>query len=332
MDVFQRAGSGESRGQLILVTGLALAVALVVLVLLVNTAIFTENLASRDVDVGEDDALEYRQVIREGVGGIIDRENAAEYSSYPNVKANSSEGVAELNRRIVRSNLEDGKGTTINTSDATYHEGALVRQTNASRNFSDKAGSRNWTVATDINDTRGFTTTVEKSELIDISLASVDPSDSYHLVLQNSSGDEWHAYVYKDTATNEIVVAVKNASESSATEICRTADSNATVDFTQGTLDGESCSGLDWARGLEGSYDVLYKNGNETKGTYNMTLNVSGTGSVNDGAGGSLNSGPGSDSPYSVPAVYSVVLNVSYQSPSLEYEDQIRVAPGEPDD
>ena len=71
-DLSRPATDGRrDRAQLMLVTALALAVVLVVLVLLVNTAIYTENLATRGVDVGADDALEHRAAVVDGVGGVV---------------------------------------------------------------------------------------------------------------------------------------------------------------------------------------------------------------------------------------------------------------------
>ncbi|MCL7418278.1 MAG: hypothetical protein M8354_10625, partial [Halalkalicoccus sp.] len=63
------------RGQLILVTGVTIAVILVALVVLLNTVIYTENLATRGIDSGADDALEYRATVVGSVGELIEYEN-----------------------------------------------------------------------------------------------------------------------------------------------------------------------------------------------------------------------------------------------------------------
>ncbi|MFC6793888.1 hypothetical protein ACFQFH_05440 [Halobaculum halobium] len=77
-----------------LVAGFALAVVLVALVLLANTAIFTENLATRDNGVGEREVLGYRASVVDGAGGIIDRENAAEYDGHDPLEENVTAGQA----------------------------------------------------------------------------------------------------------------------------------------------------------------------------------------------------------------------------------------------
>lgn len=318
-----RAAEGD-RGQLILVTALAIAVAMVALVLLVNTAIFTENLASRDVASGDREVFEYRQSLTRGVGAVIDAENRAEYGGYPSVRANVSDSINRTDALIRRTKVERGAVAAIDRPAVAFDQGALVRQPNGSRNFSNESGAKNWTVATDVSGTRRYAATVDNSTLLDLSLGSA--ADGFHVVLNNSSA-EWHVYVYEDTLSGNVTVAVKNASQSSPNEVCTTSQSPATVDFTAGTLAGTECSGLQWARGLVGSYDVEFRNGDEAVGTYNATLNVTG-GSVN---GGSLNSGPAADSPYSVPAVYAARIPFTYESPAVRYVETIRVAPGEPD-
>ena len=65
--------SENDRGQLILVTGLLIAFVLVTLVLLLNGAIYTENLSTRGVDKGANDAMEYQQFVVDNTDEVIER-------------------------------------------------------------------------------------------------------------------------------------------------------------------------------------------------------------------------------------------------------------------
>jgi len=80
------ADVNRDRGQLIILTGLIVAVTMVAMVLLLNTAIYTENLASRGADQSGREAVEYRATVVDGVGELIDEENGREHGSYSDVR------------------------------------------------------------------------------------------------------------------------------------------------------------------------------------------------------------------------------------------------------
>lgn len=326
-------GGDRDRGQLVLVAGLALAVVLVALVLVTNTAIYTENLATRDDGVGEAEALGYRAAVVDGVGGIVDRENAAEYDDRTALKANVSAGVAELDILLRESAARRSASATVNRSAATYVDGRLVRENGTAADphpFTNETGAANWTVATDLNETRGargYVAVVNGSDLA--SASESDPDDAFHVVVTNGT-TSWHAYVYKDTADGEITIAVKAAGDSvsDTTEVCSTPAANATVDFTGGTLDGEDCGGFALGGDVAGRYDLLVRNGDVAGGGYDLTVRTEGAGAVSSG---NVTEGASVDSPYSVPAVYAVRVPVVYETADLEYRTTVRVAPGERD-
>ena len=112
------AGSTEDdRGQLVLVAGLALAVVLLALVLLANTAIYTENLATREDGVGERDVLGYRASVVDG-----------EYDSRTALEANVSDGVARLDGLLRGSAARRAAGARVDTDATAFVEGALIRR------------------------------------------------------------------------------------------------------------------------------------------------------------------------------------------------------------
>ncbi|UIO98514.1 hypothetical protein Hbl1158_08045 [Halobaculum sp. CBA1158] len=321
---------GDDRAQLVLVAGLALAVVLVALVLLTNTAIYTENLATRDNGVGERDALGYRASVVDGVGGIVDRENAAEYDDPADVRENVSDGVAELDVALRGSAARSAASARVNRSAATYVEGVLVRHRNDSREFTSAAETADWTIAYDTNRTRAFAATVERSSLASTNDSALDGAFTVE-VAANSSADTWAAFVYRNQSTGDIAVATSPAGGTGATEVCSVDAPNATVGFTTGTLAGEECPGLDWREGIDSSYDLSFRNGTNAAGTYDMTVRGT-TGllnlvTLNDGT---VTDDP--DSPYHVPAVYAVEVPIRYETNELTYRADVRVAPGEHDD
>lgn len=319
------ADVGGDRAQLILVTGLLIAVAMVSLVLLLNTAIFTENLASRGADQSGREAVEYRATVVDGVGGLIDPENRREHDSETNVKENVTDGIDRIDNFTARSYATGGTVVRINDSTVVAHEGKLIRQTDDTEDFKNESRTeKHWRLASDVEDTRAFTVTVDDADLVDTTDGNARSDGAFHVLLDGGS-DDWEAFVYKETPGPDIVVG--NATGGGVTERCRTSEPEATINLTAGTLNGESCAGLDWADGISGDYDIEYRHGGNASGTYNLTINTTTGASVNTT---NLNDGTGNPtSPYHVPAVYSTTFNLTYTSPTLDYRSAVRVAPGE---
>jgi hypothetical protein len=312
-----------------LVTALALAVVLVVLVLLVNTAIYTENLATRDADVGADDALEHRAAVVDGVGGVLDRENRAEYDSRAALETSVRGGVGALDSALAAAALDRGVSARTNGSAATMVDGRLLRQTDDDREFTNATGTdADWAVASDLNGTRRFDARVDRSSLA--AGDESDVSDAFRVrVTGNTTGTEWRAYVYRDSG--DVAVAVKNDTDP-VTEVCSANAAEATVSFTDGRLAGEPCPGLTWAGGVSDRYDVRYGNAENVTGTYNLTVRTADDGVVRTGQFNDGTAVADPDSPYHVPAVYAVRLPVASDAPELTHGSTVRVAPGERDD
>lgn len=302
------------RGQVILITGLAVAVTLVGVVLVLNSAIYTENLATRSTGTGATDAVEFRRAAVDGVGGLVDRENAAEYDTYGAVASEVRAGTDRLGDLLTRSRVRSG--VVAELAIAEVWEGRLVRQTDASRALTADDGDPSWTLAGNVEAVRNFSVTVDESDL-----SGTDPASGFTAVA-DGGGDRWRAAVYDDGG---LTLAVRNATDGSwTTDICADAvAATTTVDLTRGTVNGEPCSALAFGRGVKAPYDLGYRNGDAAAGTYNLTLNTTGDATV---ASGNFDE-PGS--PSVVAAVYGLELALHYERAELTFADEVRVAPGE---
>ena len=314
------ADVNRERGQLIILTGLIVAVTMGAMVLLLNTAIYTENLASRGADESGREAVEYRATVVDGVGELIDEENSREHGSYSDVRTNVEAGIDVYDNLTARSYATGGTIVYVNqsASSMTVTEGKLVRQSNA-RQFQNESGALNdWRLASGVDDDeiRDFRVTVNRADL------NSGDADAFNVRLDDGS-DTWQAFIY-DKGGSEVAVST-SLDGAPTTEVCSVAGSRAKVDLTRGTLNGEPCPGLDWAEGLTSDYDVGYRNGENATGTFNVTVEDTGA-SIH---GTNVDSSP-SNTVYHVPAVYSASFEIVYESPSLTYETQVRVAPGEP--
>jgi hypothetical protein len=309
---------GGDRGQLLLVAGFAIAVTIVALVLLLNTAIYTENLATRDVDTDSNEALAFRDTVEDDLWPIVGETalNDCNETDRADVEANVTDRIERFENYSTRHALGGGAGTDV--TPVSFHDGVRVRQTDPDRNLTDGSNGVDWTVATDVDGVQRFdlnTTGGLRS--------TTDPeNESFRIdvVGNGGSGDRWSLYVYDDT-TDGPTVAVKNGSETAPTDVCEDLVSGPPrIGLRAGTVNGVGCDAIDFAAGTTPPYDVAITYGNRTQGTYDAVLNTTAVdGTVDDTAP--------LTSPYWVPVVYGFDANVTYQSSTLTYRSRVGVPP-----
>lgn len=313
------------RAQLLLVGALAIAVAMVALSLLLNSAIFAQNLATQDIDTGSHDAVQYRNTSVEAIKAIVDDETDEEYTG-----AGGTTGQHKVSKNVTRSikryanlsrraSLSETRYATINESTLSATNGTLLRQTDQNP-FESDGSDGNWTLSEGVSNIRRFSLVVESIEA-----TSHPPNgDAFNVTLAGNSGggDQWSVYIYQNGGTP--TVSVKNGSDPVTTDVCSPgASTPVTVNLTAGTVNGQSCPPLSFAEGTSSPHNINFTNGTNAEGTYNLTV---------DTTTGITGFNPvGSGQPYEVPAVYSVEADVLYETPRLRYNDTVRVAPGEPE-
>jgi len=118
--------SGEDRGQILLVAAFALAVIFVAMALIVNSAIFTENLASRGETSGSDGALSMRADVATSVGAGVEAANRNDNGSVGELTDAVSASVRNISRQTGRQSARSGRVVDVSYQSAT--EGARIYQ------------------------------------------------------------------------------------------------------------------------------------------------------------------------------------------------------------
>ncbi len=312
-----RNDDGDGRGQLILVTALAMAIIFVTLALILNTAIYTENLATRSGDIGGGtDAVRYHDAARDGVGGVIGYINVHNNSDQSTLQSNLSAGVDGFRNNSARLFSAGDRAVETDLESAEY--GTRIAQTDADRNFTNTSHAADWTVAESVSHSRAVVINVTN----DAFLKNDGSGQEFELNLTDGDGDSWTLNVTNGGST---VVGIQNGSGGEFT--CAANSPTPTIDVTAGTVDGETCDGLTFGDGIDRPYDISFENGDNINGTYSMVVD-------DDGLAGSP--GPhleaeGDGQPFATHAVYSANVTVVYQTPRLYYNSTVRVAPGESD-
>lgn len=293
------------RGQLLLVGGIVLALTFITLALVVNSAIFTENLATRGDVPGAEGAIEYRHETVQAVGGILMAINNNE-SIGPDIMKSAVENIS------VQGGLQQSRqGRVVNITYLDRESGVRVAD-NSLGDFTDPSGNNNWTIAKNVSATRNVQFEFES------------PGSGFTVVLNNTGSDSyWNMTV---TDSDELKVEVNQAGESPRSGTCQTAGSAdlSTVDVTGATVNGAVCQALEregtgeplWFGYELDKYNIEFKNADAADGNYSMIVkdmaDVDETELNNDGD-----------------AVYSVSVTYQYSTSAVRYETEVRVAPGE---
>jgi hypothetical protein len=311
----------EDRGQIILITGLTLAVLFVAVVLLLNTVIYTENLATRGVDAGGAEAVEFRDGSVDDLTGIL-------YREHRNATGNATDGFLasadRYGRTVGEIRARDGVVADVRVNASTVEPGYFVAQNETDAGFQNMTApdgtTTDWTVAGNATEARNFRLTVDPGSL------SGSAGTAFTVVADGTAAgtnETWSVALSNATGGN-LTVTVDNGTATVAETFAPGPDGNHTVDLTGGAVNGEPFAALVWAEGVQtGSdpFDVRYENGGEARGTYHLVVD-----DRDDGAS------PGRPSrPYVVEGIYSVEVEVLHRTPGLTYGDTVRLAPGERD-
>lgn len=308
----------DSRGQLILITAFALAAIFLGLAIIANSAIFTENLATRSENVEASEALEYRYEVTQFTGGVIEFANENNHSSHEEIRENVEIGVKDLQSYTGIQQIERGAALSL----------SLVETRNGSRLFQDdgseltnNTGEPDWTLADGVENTRAFK--IDVIEIRDPFTISANDTET--------PDEEWTLEI----SANEVIVTRQGGEEQ---ERC-TVDEVESVDITGLTVNGNSCPALEdtedgepmqFAAGIDSDYAIEFAGGNNINGSYSLVIEDGSDGEVSgiddDDYGDVDASG---ETPYVTPAMYSATLELDYETQRVEYTTEIVVAPGE---
>jgi cytoskeletal protein RodZ len=308
----------DDRGQLFLVGALSLGVLFVGFALLLNTAIFTENLATRNTDPGTDPSISYRSAAATAAEEIMVRENA---------NNTDDQTPSTMVDRYERSVAAWGDSTGIHatrrarfvdmTVDST-RAGTRFEQTNVNRNFTNASGTTtDWDLADD-RDVRDVQFTVENASL------AATPSGAFTLELESTDSSKvWNVSIYRASAT-EVGVEMRNETH---TETCvATVGSHAVVDVSGGVINDTACPELVQTLDLGGEgVDVEFEDGDEAVGTFSLIVSDGANPSTDD----DIVDNEADGSPFVSAVIYSADVTITYQSRDVYYRTLVDLDPPE---
>ncbi len=285
------------RGQLLLISGLVVAVSLVALVVLLNASIYGENVATRGVEAADGEALEVRAAVVEETGARLDAANRDGSTSDADIEAS----VDAIDRNLTARYASRGGIAAVDLLSTTPGQ-YLTGSVNDSTTIGEVDRIRAFSVA-------------NGSDLPSTEAAA------FTVVLNDTAANTTHeVYLYENDGD---VVVARGENGSTPTERCRYPASGdpAVLDLTGDRLDGEPCP-MVWPESLsdedDGPFDIEFENADEAEAEVTATVGT--------------DANPESDTALTVrDAVYAATIEFRYRTADLRFETPIRVAPGEPD-
>lgn len=305
----------RERGQIMLIAAFGLAVAFLAVAVMLNSVIYTENLATRGEDARGSEAIQFRADAVAGTEKLIEHANGNQTALW-NISDISDElnsSVRSMSNGTAPIQAMDGLATQITLESMT--EGRTIGQYNASRNFSSASGASNWDLTdNDINGTRSFRINVTRSS----ELAEASDSDPFTIEVDNGSS-VWEVQIYREDASTNTTVNVIGAGKCTSGE-------NPEIGLTAGTIDGQRCEALQFGAGVSPPYDIEFENAGNIQGNFSLVVNATSPDNLD------TRYDPNEDSPFAVEAVYAATIHVYHESASHIYETDARAVPGESDD
>ena len=198
------------RGQIVVVAALLVAVVFVGLALVLNSAIYAENLASRDTGDETGDTLEQRHALEEDLGRTVDRTNAeVATTDGETLEGELRRAVENLSRTRSQAGAQRGASVEVRLSNPT--EGTRLRQTDPARNFTSAGGDADWTLTDDVPSGGQFTLSIDRSSLFEATLdttMALMAESAFALEFPTDSGT-WRVYVFRGAATDSVYAVVE---------------------------------------------------------------------------------------------------------------------------
>ena len=313
----------SERGQLLLIAALAVAVILVGVALLLNAAIFTENIATRETGADGREATNIREATVADIGELIERENERENET--DVTDRVGDGIDAMVPLLEREHIRHGivvdlerqgidEGERIEWDTEVRPEDFTVEREDEEDNSFQEP---DWTLLTDVNAVRAFTLTIDTESLTSLDEPEAGQLEDGAFGIEFAEPDVTQ-YVYRDSG--EVVIAnvsgngIHRCSIASADEV--------TVDLTGDRLETDEeirrCHRGLWPTSNSSEISTIeITNGDEAGGEFSLTIDDE-------------SNADDEDELTSEPAVYAATVDFRYTSAELDFETHIEVAPGEP--
>lgn len=325
----------DNRGQLLLIGALVTAISLVLLVTILNTALFSLNLSAQSPAPEADNPDEYRRVVFREYDRTLGEVNYL--SDEANVVNNVDQNVTLLNEVFLRRVGED-KSTIIDTELQSTTQGTWVRQ-ETTREFTNKSGSTEDWEMMETENARRVRITVTRSNLPSVGSPSTYLSGSeatelaeqelFHIRFNSTTDNhEWNVFLFKSGGQTYIILDEDGGDDSF--KRITTTSTEVNIGLTTGQINNRK-GVFEYQPANMNEYNVTVYNANPPVGSQNpkgkYILVGDSTATINTG---NVHGDASLGEPYQKDIVYSATLEVDYHTPQFSYTETLELKPCHP--
>lgn len=308
----------DRRGQLLLVGAVVLAIVIVVLSLVVNTVLFTQNADAEGVSAEIENVEEFGFEVGTSTRSILLRVNhAAHERNVTTLQANVSQSIQNYSDALERSYATSGTVYATASTWLTTRNGTRLIQP-YDRNFTDRTGNGNWIVVSSTNETDiGW-------YLLNVDLRNVSAQQANVTITGSSDSLEYSMNRSEGGDGNNLTVAVSNSTTDLGTVNCTATGGRVLVDLFDGEGSFGRCTfdGIDDT--LQAPYNVSIENGDRLNGTYSIVTETAWAGGSHPWNGSNFPDceGDPTATTCSTPVVWNGSITLTYESRTVQYAQE----------
>jgi hypothetical protein len=328
-----RPEAGCDRGQLLVIIALVLGIVFVALAIVVNAAIFTENLATRETVDSERTAA---------FTGDVERAIEVRYNQ---TNSNGSHTASAARTTFddtfrgwtdQRSNVSATEGGFFDATWTTHVGWRLNQSSDDSFAPVDAPAATDWIVVENTRNVSTLRLDVTREHLYNGSTLGDVESDAFRVNVSDGSTD-WELYVLNDSADDEVVVFQGDPSTYGSysglvDDGCSVNADRTVIDFLTMKVNAKECPDLAFEDDLSGPVTISYENVNVSdeeriNGTYTVVVNGSDALATNNSDYPERFNVTGSGEPAAHAVVYAVDYTTTYERADVEHHRDGRYAP-----
>ena len=291
-----------------LVAAFVLAVTFIALAVMLNSVIYTENLATRGEDAHGSEAIAYRADAVSGTEDLVEYANDNR-TTFTDRKADLEASIASLDNGTAPIIATGGIRTRAALMRVT--QGTHIGQFNASRDFTSDNDLGVWPLDDDVRGTRSFEINVTDSNRLD--------TTAPFTIRVFEGTDQWVLRIYNQSGTAATTLDVLGG------PTCDIGGLDPEIDVVAGTVDGEACSGYEFADGVPEPYTIQFENARNIQGNFSLVVNATNPNTLFYSAD--------EDTPFADnEAIYAATIHVLHESADHVYATDARAIPGENDE
>lgn len=299
----------DDRAQLILVGAIAIGIVLIALTTVLNSAVFTENVAGGSAVEVTGDVTEFERESIRNVRSLIVRVNhngIYEDSESDALRGDARENVTSYSR-IIGETYADTGSVYVNVSYAGNTELGYRVVQREDANFSKNNGIQTWTPIDGPSRLGWF--------VVNLDVENVSQTTPMFVTLTNTTGDAMNVS-FQRTASNRIAVNSTIEGNHRSNVTCEPTNGRVLLDVVEGTSYTGDCE-FNTTAYLEGPYSSMeFDNGDSARGKYDIVVNGTSSSTIPNACG----AGASPIRPCEGVAIWTIGITTHYETGAISYE------------